>query len=398
MNGKPRILIVGGPDVDKRLDLMHALQGEYELLAAGSGDLADRFLAAGFPFHRFPMRRTANPAADLATWASLHRLYRRLRPDIVHTFATKPTVWGRIAARTAGVPITIGTVPGLGSLFLTDRLSTRSIRSVYERLQAKACQVSDLTIFFNRRDADYYRSRGFVSQERSIVMPGSGVRTDLLDPALSTDADRADVRSELGVPEECVLVTMIGRILRTKGVMEFAEAAAHVGETRPNVRFLLIGPEDQHSLDRLDGAELDQLRQAVVWPGPRPDIVRLLAASDIFVLPSYREGIPRVLLEAASMGLPLVSTQAPGCEEVVSHGSNGFLVPIRSAERLAKAIMSLAEDPETRRRMGAASRRRAVTEFDIHVIAKTLDTHYRRLLHGLPGAGRRAGTPIERIC
>src|SRR5207248_119447 len=192
------------------------------------------------------------------------------------------------------------------------------------------------TIFQNQTDADEFLGKGVVPRDRWAVVPGSGVRTGVYDPARFSPADRRQTRAGLGVPDGALLVTMISRVLRTKGVQEFAAAAAEVKRRHPDAHFLLVGPSDEKSLDRLSPRELAELAGAVNWPGPRSDVAHVLAATDIFVLPTfYREGIPRVLLEAASMGLPLITTRSPGCVEVVEEGVNGWLVPVRDAGALA---------------------------------------------------------------
>jgi N,N'-diacetylbacillosaminyl-diphospho-undecaprenol alpha-1,3-N-acetylgalactosaminyltransferase len=177
------------------------------------------------------------------------------------------------------------------------------------------------------------------------------------------------------------------------------------------VRFLLIGPNDDSSLDRLSRAELAQLKQVVSWSGPRRDIPVVLASSDIFVLPSaYREGIPRVLLEAASMGLPIVTTDSAGCNEVVEDSVNGLLVPVHDATALGKALLRLVADSELRARFGEASRRRALEHFDLSIVVEQTRSVYRRLLadrlppadrngwigSGLLGRGATGGVPAHR--
>jgi glycosyltransferase involved in cell wall biosynthesis len=158
-------------------------------------------------------------------------------------------------------------------------------------------------------------------------------------------------------------------------------AAVSISNHYPGVRFLLVGPVDNESLDKLNAEEFTRLKQAVNWLGPRNDIPTVLATSDIFVLPSaYREGIPRVLLEAASMGLPIITTDTPGCKDVVENEVNGFLVPVRDAVALSRAILSLIEQPDLRHRFGEISRRRAVERFDISVIAMQICIAYYQIL------------------
>lgn len=382
MPSLPKVLIVGGPDVDARLELMHHLQDAFDLGALGSEPaLRDRFLTEGFSYSAYHLSRQANPLSDLLTIGQLAFMFHRSRPQIVHAFDTKPGIWGCLAARLAGVPVVVGTVTGLGSLYANDDLATRSIRWVYQTLQKLACHVSELTIFQNHSDARQFIAARVVPAQKALVISGSGVATDVFAPAQVSDAEQARLRNELGIRRDEIVVTMISRVIRSKGVLEFMAAALGVRRDYPQVRFLLIGPEDAQSADPLSAAELAQLKQAVTWPGPRRDIPAVLAVSDIFVLPSaYREGIPRVLLEAASMGLPIVTTNSPGCDEVVEHGLNGFLVPVRDSAALSQAIVRLIEQRELCQRFGRASRQRAVEQFDLSMIAKQTHAVYQQLL------------------
>ena len=361
---------------------MRRLAGDFNVSALGSSPrLHERFLAEGFEYRAYHLSRKANPLSDLLTFGQVLFMLRRLEPEIVHTFDTKPGVWVRLAARLAGVPIVIGTLPGLGSLYASEALTTRLIRFVYERLQTFACRVSDLTIFQNHDDAHQFVTSGVVSQEKTAVILGSGVATDLYAPAAVSESERDQLQRELGIPADATVVSMVGRVIRSKGVLEYMAAAQEVRARNSKVHFLLIGAHDHESLDRLSSEELTQLRQALTWPGPRNDIPCVLALSDIFVFPSaYREGVPRVLLEAASMGLPIVTTDSSGCREVVENEVNGYLVPVHDPVALSGAIFRLVEQPELRRRFGRFSRQRAIARFDISIVAEQTRALYQQLL------------------
>jgi glycosyltransferase involved in cell wall biosynthesis len=331
-------------------------------------------------YHSYAMSRRANPGQDLRTFWQLVRILRDVRPDLVHTFDTKPSVWGRIAARLAGVPVVVGTLPGLGSLYTTGwgDWKTRLIRAVYQPLQTVACHLSDLTIFQNEEDVAEFGRRRVVPRGRAAVIPGSGVRTKVFQPVIG---EQPAIRAELGLATDTVVVTMVSRIMRSKGVLEYATAAREVRRAQPGVECLLVGPIDSDSLDALTAPELEDVQRSVRWLGRRSDVRRILAATDVFVLPSYyREGIPRVLLEAAAMGLPLVAADSPGSKDVVQDGVNGYLVPPQDSAMLARKVLALVGAPALRRRFGEASRRRAVEEFDLSVIAERTRAAYARLL------------------
>ena len=377
-----KVALVGSSDVDSRIDLMFHLSRDFHVFAIGSEPaLGERFAQAGFRYRHYRLARRVNPVADILALAGLFRIFEQECPHIVHTFDTKPCVLARLAARLAGVPVVMGTLPGLGSLYVDHDITTRTIRTIYEKLQKLACHLSDLTIFQNHEDVQQFVARGIVPASKLTVIPGSGVRTDLFDPEKVSQSERERARVKLDIPSDALLVTMVSRLIRSKGILEFAEAARMVKYHHDKVHFLLVGPDDRDSVDRLGPNELEGLSQSVTWLGERRDVPIILALTDVFALPSfYREGIPRVLLEAASMGLPIVTTDSPGCSEAVEHGVNGFLVPARDPDALAQAIMRLIEDPEMRERFGRESRQRAVARFDLSTIAGQLRSIYRDLL------------------
>jgi glycosyltransferase involved in cell wall biosynthesis len=379
---RPKVLIIGGEDVHARIDLMRGLADGYTVAAAGtSRDVAVRFAQAGFAYFYYPLTRGLGPLSDLVALLMLGRLLARYRPDIVHAFDTKPGVYGCLAARLAGVPVVVGTITGLGSLYGEDGSSPRFVRGMYERLQRLASQCADLTLFQNRDDREEFLARRIVLPGKSGLIAGSGVRTDVLDPQRITGAERRQVRASLGIPEDALVVTMVSRVIRSKGVEAFVAAAQQVRAQLHGTYFLLVGPADAASVDSFSAGELAEFARVIHWPGPRNDIPQVLAATDLFVLPSnLREGVPRALLEAAAMGLPLITTDTPGCNDVVEDGVNGFLVPVRDPAALSQAIVRMLEQPELRRRFGQNSRQRAVERFDLSVVVEQTRTHYAELL------------------
>jgi glycosyltransferase involved in cell wall biosynthesis len=378
---RPLVAIVGGEDVDLRLDLMSRLRDSYDLVAVGSNPaLGARFEAAGFRYYLYPLARGWSFLSDVRSLRLLRRLFREIRPDVVHAFATKPTVWARIAADLEHVPVIVGTIPGLGNLYTLNDVGTRAGRAVYEVLQRSACRRSDLTVFQNQADRERFTRDRICAPDKADIVAGSGVRTDVFDRERVSGQAIATFREDVGAGPDSVVVTMIARVTRSKGALDFADAAELCAED-DHIRFVLVGPNDRQSLDRLGDSEIESVQRAVTWLGRREDIPAILAGSEVFVLPSYyREGIPRVLLEAASMGLPLVAVDGPGAREVVSHGANGFLVPPRDPQALAAAVRSVAADPFLRQRLGMESRRVALDSFDIGVVAQATHEQYGRLL------------------
>ena len=379
---RPRVLIVSGPYVNRRLDLIRSMSGDFEFIAAGSDpSLAGVFKAAGVPYHSYRLARKAAPWADFLTVIELRNLIRREQPSIVHAFGTKPTVLARLAAPSAQSPVIVGTITGLGHLYTNNRTMTRLVRAIYELLQRIACKRSDLTIFQNEENRSEWVRRRMISKERTTVISGSGIRTDVFDPAKVPASERPKVRRELGIPNETLLVTMIGRLIRSKGATHFAHMAQSLYRQSTGLEFLIVGGPDTDHPDALSDSEIREVAQNVRLAGPRTDITSLLAASDIFVLPSsYPEGVPRVLLEAAAMELPIVTTRMPGCREAVQDGVSGHLVPVGDADSLVSAVKALADSTRLREKFGRAGRQHMISRFQLSQVCDLTKQAYLRLL------------------
>jgi glycosyltransferase involved in cell wall biosynthesis len=320
--------------------------------------------------------RAMAPGEDIRAFFELVRLFRRLRPAIVHTHNPKPGLYGRYAARLARVPVIVNTVHGLYAL-PEDRWYKRTVVYALERAAA-AC--SDAELLQNEEDVAPLR-RWRVPKERIAVL-GNGIDLHAFDRANVSDADRQAARCELGAADDGdIVVGAVGRLVREKGYASLFDAAWRLREQMPNVRVAVIGASEPDKADALDEKELAAARGiGVRFLGHRHDLARFYAAMDIHVLASHREGFPRSPMEAAAMRVPVVATDVRGCRQVVDDGVTGFLVPPRQGAPLAAAIAQLAGNPALRRSMGEAGRRKAERDFDQqHCIDLTLDT-YRRLL------------------
>ncbi|MCU0268923.1 MAG: glycosyltransferase family 4 protein [Acidimicrobiales bacterium] len=332
--------------------------------------------------------RSMDPRRDVAALAELRQRFRELRPTIVHTHNPKPGLYGRLAARAAGVPVVVNTVHGLYAL-PEDRLAKRTVVYGLERLAA-TCSHAEL--LQNPEDLPVLTRLG-VPRDRLTVL-GNGVDLDRFDPSRVPPGAAARLRAELGISPDEVVVGLVGRLVAEKGYPEVFAAATFLRRRLPELRVVVVGPDDPAKPDALSGAALDAARAAgVVLLGERRDVEVLYAAFDFYVLASHREGFPRSAMEAAAMGLPLVVTDVRGCRQVVDHGRNGLLVPVRDPAGLAEAVAWLAADPGRRRALGAASRAKAEAEFDQQrVIDTTLEVYERLLAERAPAAlaARRA--------
>jgi len=318
--------------------------------------------------------RSVSVGHDLAALHELERLFRRLRPDIVHTHNPKPGLYGRIAARVAGVPGVVNTVHGLYAA-PEDPWSRRAVVYALERT---AATCSDVELFQNPEDREVMR-RLRVPDER-LVLLGNGVdlgrfRYDR-SPEAGTRARRA-----LGVDDSAIVVGTVGRLVWGKGFLELFEAARHLRAIRDDVVFVVVGPEDTDKGDALQPADLAEARAIgnVVFTGHRDDVEDLYPGFDMYVLPSYREGFPRSAMEAAASGLPVVATDIRGCRQVVDHDVTGLLVPVRDGAALALAVTELAASASRRQEMGVRGRRKAEAEFDDRTVIERTLAAYRSL-------------------
>lgn len=378
---KPKVFLVGGPDIDARLDLMRRLQDKFELAAIGSNpDLYTVFEKNGFDYYHYPLAQHINPLNDLITIIKLIKIFHEEKPSVIHTFGTKPCALARIAARLANVPVIIGTIAGLGILYRKEGLKYSTIRFFYEALQKNACHFSDLTIFQNKDDREKFISRGIVCAEKTKLIPGSGILTEKFNLCRFSSLERDQIRKELDIPHDAFVVTMVARVIRSKGVIEFCDAANALKE-EGKFAFLLNGSVDEGTLDRLSAKEIEYIRNSVIWLKKRKDIDRILASSDLFAFPSnYGEGIPRALLEAGSMKLPLIATDLPGCRAIIEGGKNGILIPPNNSAYLIQAIRCIAASKTMQQNFGKISRIKVVNTFDLKHIVKKTEEIYTDLL------------------
>jgi glycosyltransferase involved in cell wall biosynthesis/ribosomal protein S18 acetylase RimI-like enzyme len=312
--------------------------------------------------------------ADVAAFAELWWLLRRERFDLLHTHNPKPGVIGRLAARLARVPV-VNTVHGLYAT-PEDRLGKRA---AVLGLEGLAARCSLLELYQSEEDLRWARRIRLVPPGRSELL-GNGTDLSRFDPGRVGPDRVARLRRELGLPADALVVGAVGRLVAEKGYRELFAAARAVCRRDPRVRFLVVGSPDLDKADAITEAELAEAAADVCFAGWRDDVADLLAAMDVFVLASWREGMPRSAIEAAAMARPLVLTDIRGCREVARHDREALLVPARDPDALAAAILRLAADPALRSRLGAAARDRARRRFDEAAVADRVVAAYRRLL------------------
>ncbi|MCP4105926.1 MAG: glycosyltransferase family 4 protein [Desulfobacteraceae bacterium] len=338
MKQKPVVWHIGGEDVRMRIPLLLTLRERgFKIGAVGSED-GNVFYKHEIPYWHYSLDRWIGPLADYNSFRQLYFLFKEHKPDIVHAFDTKPGIIAPAAASKAGIPVRIRTVCGMGYVFSSGSLPSFFLKPLYRHFQAHASKISTATVFQNKDDRDFFLSNNMVTKGCDELVLGSGIDTTRFKSGCPDEEYLKHLRNEIGITKQRV-ITMITRLVKHKGVKEYLEAARRVRGIDENVIFLLAGPMSSEGCQAVSQADMDMYANDVKYLGPRNDIPALLAVSDLFVLPSYyREGVPRVLLEAGAMGLPIITTDMPGCKEVVRHDWNGWLVKPRDAQSLKDAI------------------------------------------------------------
>jgi glycosyltransferase involved in cell wall biosynthesis len=333
-------------------------------------EYGDRIRAEGFKLIPLALqRRGSNPWQELRVIAQLVRIYRAERPDIVHHVAIKPVLYGSVAARFAHVRAIVNALAGLGYVFSSSQWKARLLRPfvklAYHFLLNRA---NSRTIIQNPEDQRLLTDAVFLGPDKTVLIRGSGVDVDVFAPAPEPQ----------GVP----IIVMACRMLWDKGAREFVQAARLLHSARISARFVLVGKSDAENPTGIPISQLVEWQQRgdVEWWGYRSDMHKVLAQAHIVCLPSYREGLPKVLIEAAACGRAIVATDVPGCREIVRHGENGLLVPARDSGALAEALKQLILDPALRQRMGRRGREIAEAEFSIERINRETLALYRELL------------------
>ena len=348
--------------------------GHTVILLSPPGPYGERLRALGFRWEPAPMhRRSLNPVRELRLILWLRSLVAREQVDLVHGFTIKCAVYGSLAARLAGAPARVAAIAGLGYVFTNEGTMARVLRPLVSSLMRLALGGSNSRLILqNRDDAALFAGANLVRQEQVRLIAGSGVDCRRFAP------------STAALPRGRFRVLLAARLLWDKGVSEYVEAARTLQAKGYPIDFLLAGDPDQGNPSAVPEEDVRRWMAdgLIEWLGHVDDMPALLHSVQAAVLPSYREGLPKGLIEAAACGLPLVTTDVPGCRQVVTHEREGLLVPVRDPVALAGAIERLYLDQSLCSMLGDAARRRALAEFDEDlVVARTLDV-YAELLPG----------------
>lgn len=342
--------------VNFRLGLIRALiaQGHTVHILVPDGPETAQMRDAGGQVHLVSMDcKGTHPLHDGWLCWQLLRQYRRLRPDVIVHYTIKPVIYGSLAARCLGIPV-LNAITGLGTAFLSDGWLQRLVRKLYKL----ALPASPTVMFENPDDLALFVDGGLLQQRQAVQVPGPGIDVTHFTPCPLPDAHGA-----------APVFLLVGRMLRDKGVVEFVEAARQVRQVFPAARFALLGFLGVENISAITQEQMDEwvAEGDVEYWGSTSDVRPMVAKADCIVLPSYREGMPRTLLEASAMGRPLVATDVPGCREVVQEGINGVLCQAKDAISLAQAMLRIAQlNPARRQALGLAGRQRVEDLFAEH--------------------------------
>lgn len=372
---KPRILFFITEDWyfwSHRLPIARAARDTgFEVLIATRVDQhKERIEKEGFkliPIHL--VRRNKNIFREIFNTLEIIKIYRREKPDIVHHVAMKPVLYGSWAARIAGIPAVVNALAGLGFIFVAQGCKTFILRRLVIFAYRSAFSAKNtIGIFQNPEDLKLFVDASVVKSEKAVLIRGSGVDTSHF----------IHLPEPTGIP----IIVLASRMLCDKGVGEFVDAARQLRKDGVSCRAVLVGnpdPENPASIPEKT-LRLWHFEGIVEWWGHREDIPEVFAKSNIVVLPSYREGLPKVLLESASCGRAIVATDVPGCKEIVCHNENGLLITPYDSKALADALKVLIKDPELRAKMGARGREIVEAEFSEEIVVKQTMEVYERLL------------------
>jgi glycosyltransferase involved in cell wall biosynthesis len=341
-----------------RLDLAQTLltRGFDVVLVSPKGAYAPLLQELGFRWIYFPLdRKSLNPLAEISTIVRLFWLYRREKPDLVHQFTIKCVLYGSFVCHLLGIHSVVNSVEGLGYVFTKGVGERRWLQGLI-KLIYRLVILRTWVIFQNQDDRSYFLKNHLVNPKQTAIIGSPGV----------------DVRKFIPRPvqNEIPLVILPARLLWDKGVGEYVAAARQLRTNGLRARFALVGDCDEGNPSSVHVAQLqDWAKEGVIeWWGWKDNMEDVYAQASIVCLPSYREGLPKTLIEAAACGRPIVTSDVPGCREVVLHGENGLLINSRDASELAKALDYLIKNPHIRDKMGASGRKIAEEKFSSEII------------------------------
>jgi len=360
-----RLLFVVNVDwffVSHRLPIaLAAMKNGYEVhLACALTNKAEQLQALGIKLHELPLSRSGTSVkAELKSFYAIYRLVKQLQPEVIHMVTIKPVLYAGIASRLLSVKTRVASISGLGFVFIAQGTKAALLRSLVARLYRLALRRDNTQVIFqNPNDRDLFLKQGIIESHQTVMIRGSGV--SLADYPVCPE------------PQETPVVMLVARLLIDKGVLEFVEAARQLKAKHTNVRMVLVGDTDENPKS-VHSKQLEEwTKQGIVehW-GYSTDVAQTMAQSHIIVLPSYREGLPKSLIEAAACGRAVITTDVPGCRDAITPDVSGLLVPVKNAVALTHAIEELLQNPDKRQQMGLAGRALAEQAFSIENVIQS---------------------------
>ncbi|MBW1649361.1 MAG: glycosyltransferase family 4 protein [Deltaproteobacteria bacterium] len=346
-------------------------RGYIVMIAAPYNKDAEKILTEkGFAFYPVKLSRSGvNLFEELKTIIELYKLYREIRPDIIHNVTIKPVLYGGILAKITKIPAVVSAITGLGFVFISKGFFANIRRFLIIFIYRIALSHKNLKVIFqNPDDLNMFIEKKLIKKDQAELILGSGVDTSEFYPSFEPKTKPA-------------VITMASRMLWDKGVGEFIAAAEYLKEKGVYAKFFLAGDTDSGNPASVSEKQLKKWhdKNIVEWLGFKKDIRKIFEMSNVVCLPSYREGLPKVLIEAASCGKPIITTDVSGCKEIVKHGKNGLLVPAKDYIALASAMERLINDKEMRIKMGKEGRSIAEADFKIESVVEKTIAIYNRL-------------------
>ena len=354
----------------KLLEAIAAKGYEIHILAPDTDQFQEDFQTLtqlGYHIHNIPMQRAGtNPIADAKTLKALYTTIKAIKPDYVLSYTIKPVIYGTLAAKMAKVTHIFAMITGLGYAFQTaDNQAPSTTQKLIYGLYKKALLNCEKIIFQNPDDMGLFKQLKLIPATMpTVLVNGSGVNLAQFEVMDLPHDEQGQIKFSF---------LLIARLLKDKGVLEYIEAAKIIKQQYPNIEFHLVGWIDENPASISQSQLDDWVNQGIVkfW-GKLSDVRPAIAESSVYVLPSYREGTPRTVLEAMAMGRAIITTNAPGCKETVVDGVNGFLVPVKAVKQLADTMEKFILEPNLVIEMGKASRKIVVEKFDVNKVNQTM--------------------------
>lgn len=339
-----------------RLNLARAIKKSgYEVILVAPYDKYSEILKQEFEYYDiYISNKGTNPKEDLKTLIEFYKLYKKIKPDIVLNYTIKPNIYGNIACKLLGIN-TINNISGLGTVFINENLVTKIVKFLYKF----SLKTSSKVFFQNNEDKELFIKNKLVSKNKCDVLPGSGVDTDKFSPIVYTKEDKI------------FRFLLIARILWDKGIAEYVEAAEELKNKYQNIEFQILGSLDAVNKTAVPKRIVENWvdKKIINYLGTTDNVQDVIKQADCVVLPSYREGTPRTLLESASMAKPIITTNAVGCKDVVDDNINGFLCDVKSIESLKNAMEKMfLLDKNERDKMGISGRKKILKEYDEKIV------------------------------